>query len=56
MTAFETRYHLRYQRLRLNCALQPVTKVKNAPKGGCFLVRWDRIVASMSELTGAISM
>ena len=22
---------------------------KNAPKGGCFPVRWDRIVASMSE-------
>ena len=27
----------------------PAGPEKNAPKGGCFPVRWDRIVASMSE-------
>jgi predicted ATPase/class 3 adenylate cyclase/DNA-binding CsgD family transcriptional regulator len=27
----------------------PPGREKNAPKGGCFPVRWDRIVASMSE-------
>ena len=31
MTTFETKYRLRYHRLRRNSAPRPVTKVKNAP-------------------------
>ena len=43
------RCHLRYHRLRMKNAPPPAGPEKNAPKGGCFPVRWDRIVASMSE-------
>ena len=43
------RCHLRYHRLRMKNAPPPAGPEKNAPKGGCFPVRWDRILASMSE-------
>src|SRR6478609_4356853 len=43
------RCHLRYHRLRVEYAPPTAIAEKNAPKGGCFPVRWDRIVASMSE-------
>src|SRR4029078_6550097 len=43
------RCHLRHHRLRMKNAPPPAGPEKNAPKGGCFPVRWDRIGASMSD-------